>query len=108
MDSLLASSEICHLQTVWTQIRSDNVDLDLDPSCMTLGCYSDKNVLKQSNAEKNLQTTKIMKNYLACQKLSIPWLQDISEHLTLSFIETPFNTFANREDPDQSALGRAA
>ena len=24
------------------------------------------------------------------------------------FIETPFNTFANREDPDQAALVRAA
>ena len=28
--------------------------------------------------------------------------------LTLYFIETPFNTFANRADPDQAALTRAA
>ena len=29
-------------------------------------------------------------------------------HLTLYLIETPFNTFANRVDPDQSALVRTA
>ena len=28
--------------------------------------------------------------------------------LTLYPIETPFNTFAKRADPDQAALGRAA
>ena len=28
--------------------------------------------------------------------------------LTLYFIETPFSTFANRADPDQAALIRAA
>ena len=28
--------------------------------------------------------------------------------LTLNFKETPFNTFANRVDPDQAALVRAA
>ena len=28
--------------------------------------------------------------------------------LSLHLIETPFNTFANREDPDQAALLRAA
>ena len=28
--------------------------------------------------------------------------------LTLYLIETPFNTFANRADPDQAALLRAA
>ena len=28
--------------------------------------------------------------------------------LTLYLIETPFNTFANRADPDQAALVRAA
>ena len=28
--------------------------------------------------------------------------------LTLYLIETPFNTFANRADPDQAALRRAS
>ena len=30
-----------------------------------------------------------------------------SDTLTLYLKETPFNTFANREDPDQAALVRA-
>ena len=29
-------------------------------------------------------------------------------HLTFYLIETPFNTFANKADPDQAALVRAA
>ena len=32
----------------------------------------------------------------------------LSFGLTLYLIETPFNTFANRADPDQAALIRAA
>ena len=42
-------------------------------------------------------------NGLAFQQKAI---QNIS--LTLCLIETPFNTFANRADPDQAALVRAA
>ena len=32
----------------------------------------------------------------------------VFNYLTLNLIETPFNAFANREDPDQAALVRAA
>ena len=35
-------------------------------------------------------------------------LASMNIELTLFPIETPFNTFANRADPDQAALTRAA
>ena len=35
-------------------------------------------------------------------------LNSLAFHLTLYLIEMPFNTFANRADPDQTALVRAA
>ena len=38
---------------------------------------------------------------------SAKWIVS-GHHLTLYLIETPFNTFANRADPDQAALVRAA
>ena len=44
----------------------------------------------------------------------LPWYFAGSHHmgrfhvLSLYFIETPFNIFANRADPDQAALVRAA
>ena len=36
------------------------------------------------------------------------WHDDFVHSLTLYLIETPFNTFTNRVDPDQAALVRAA
>ena len=35
-------------------------------------------------------------------------MDSVNFTLTLCLVETPFNTFANREDPDQAALLRAA
>ena len=41
---------------------------------------------------------------------NIPFEDEIEQIclLTIYLIETPFNTFANRADPDQAALERAA
>ena len=39
-------------------------------------------------------------------KPATPW--SLVKHLTLYLIETPFDAFANRADPDQAALVRAA
>ena len=40
--------------------------------------------------------------------MKISYMDNIIPLLTLYIIETPFNAFANRADPDQAALVRAA
>ena len=48
------------------------------------------------------------KTYVSTREIFVPIIYEQKPSLTLYLIETPFNPFANRADPDQAALVRAA
>ena len=76
---------------------ANSLDPDLDPKCFdTLVLFLKEFFEKVDFEKKNQQTTKSMKNY------------QVGIELIIFLIEMPFNAFANRADPDQAALVRAA